>query len=250
MPNLSLIITVLLVWIGLMAIVHWVVIPLLCRGPGRTPMRGLVWYSVRVFARIVHRVRFVGREILPPDDDHGGLIVVINHTGAVDPVLVQAGCRFEIRWMMAQDMMGPALDWFWRWKDLIPVDRHARDHRSLREAIRHVKAGGALGIFPEGRIVTPPGQLWPFNPGVGLIVAKTKAPVVLVWVSGTPDTTEMTRSILTPSHARVEFLERIEFGDERDAAKITEILRERIADASGWPLNDEPPPPEVVLQGT
>jgi len=233
------------VWIGVVALGWLVVVPLLSRGPGGDPLSGILWITLRVYCRAWHQVRASGldRIRLPGDDDsHRGLIVVSNHTGAVDPLLIQNYCRFLIRWMMAADMMGTTFGWLAP-KYVLPVDRDARDSASLRQAIRYVKNGGAIGVFPEGRITIPPRELRPFLAGVGLMIAKTRAPVLLCWVHGTPDSNKLTEALATRSHARVEFLEWVEFPDERDAAAITESLRRKIADASGWPLNDEIIPP-------
>jgi 1-acyl-sn-glycerol-3-phosphate acyltransferase len=172
-----------------------------------------------------------------------GLIVVSNHTGAVDPLLIQSACRFHIRWMMASAMMGRTLDWVWRMLRIIPIERDGRDSGPTREAIRHVKAGGVLGIFPEGRIVVPPGEVRPFHAGVGLIIARTKAPVLLVWVSGTPNTNKMAASLLGSSRAKVRFMEHVEFPPKANAETITRALREAMAEVSGWPINDDPLPP-------
>jgi 1-acyl-sn-glycerol-3-phosphate acyltransferase len=210
------------------------------RGPRGEIILGILWRLVRVFCRVVHRARMNGLESLRDQQHSGPLIIVSNHTGAVDPLLIQGGCRFPIRWLMASDMMTPLLNRLWRHVTVIPVDRDGRDLVAAREAIRHVLAGGAIGIFPEGGIVVPPRQLRPFHPGVGLIVARTRAPVMLVWVSGTSEHANPTplKSILTPSHAKVEFIELMDFKGERDAAAITKALRQRIAAVSGWPLND------------
>lgn len=228
----------LLVWLG--------VIPWLKRGPRGDPLIGLLWRLLRVFVRVVHRAHLHGLREFRNQFNSGPLIVVSNHTGAIDPLLIQAGCRFHIRWLMAMDMMVPSMNWLWRMERMIPVDRTGRDTTSAREAIRHVKAGGCVGIFPEGRIAWPPHQIRPFHPGVGFIVARTQAPVMLVWVTGTPNTNVTSKSMLTPSRAHVEFIEFIDFKGEQDAQKITQALRQRLAEVSGWPLNDEPMPAKIV----
>lgn len=216
------------------------------RGPRGELLIGLVWRTLHVFCFLVHRVRSHGLESFRNQQESGPLIVVSNHTGAVDPLLIQAGCRFYIRWMMASNMMTPWMKWLWRHERVIPVDRDGRDSAAAREAIRHVQQGGAIGIYPEGHIVTPPRQIRPFHPGVGLIVARTQAPVLLIWVSGTPIMHKPTtlKSIFTPSRARVEYIDLIDFKGQRDAAAITHALRSRIAAVSGWPMNDEPMPEE------
>ena len=231
-------------WVAAAAFGWLVVVPALSRGPGNDPVFGVLWRSVGRYCRFWHRVKFEGMDVVPRSEaDHGGLIVVANHTGAIDPLLIQCACPFMIRWMMAEDMMSPSLDWLWRAYPAIPVARDGTDSKPLREAIKLVRAGGVVGIFPEGRITAPPREVRPFLPGVGLLISRTKAPVLLVWVSGTPDTNKMAESLGSRSHSRVVFLDLIEFEDKRGAASISEELRQRIADASGWPFNDEVLPP-------
>jgi 1-acyl-sn-glycerol-3-phosphate acyltransferase len=53
-------------------------------------------------------------------------------------------------------------------------------------AIRVVRNGGAVLIFPEGTR-SPDGNLQPAQPGIGMIVAKTGAPVVPIKISGSYD---------------------------------------------------------------
>jgi 1-acyl-sn-glycerol-3-phosphate acyltransferase len=232
-----------LAWIAVVSATWLVVLPWLRRGPGRDVRLGLLWRTVRLYAWFWHRLRVTGRDKLPRDDDHGGLIVVSNHTGALDPLVIQAPCRFFIRWMMASDMMGPNLDWLWEASRVIPVDRENADSRSLREAIRHVQAGGALGVFPEGRITIPPRELRPFLTGIGMIVRKTGAPVLLAWVRGTPDTNRMSESLRQRGHAGVTFIDVIDYSGERDVKAIAEDLRRRLHEVSGWPYNEQVIPP-------
>jgi 1-acyl-sn-glycerol-3-phosphate acyltransferase len=228
------------------ALLWLAVVPWLRRGPRGELLIGFFWRFLRLYVGVVHRARFHGLENLRAQVNPGPLIVVSNHTGAVDPLLIQAACRFHIRWMMASDMMVPSLNWLWKMEKLIPVARDGRDAAAAREAIRHIQTGGAVGIFPEGRIVHPPRQIRPFHAGVGLIIARTQAPVMLVWVSGTPDTTSTAGSITTPSRARVEFIEVLDFKGQRDAEVITQLIRERLARAANWPLNDHPVPPKPL----
>lgn len=226
-------------WLAIVVLYRMILMPIFCRAMGTNPTLGFIWYCVNVFSRLWHHLDVVGRDIPRDLDLKKGLIVVSNHTGAIDPMIIQSCCPFHIRWMMAQEMMLPSLDWFWKILSIIPLARDGKDTGPTRLAIRFVKEGGVLGIFPEGRIVVPPREIRPFHPGVGLIVARTKAPVLLCWISGTPDTNTMAKSLLTSSRSRVHFIELIDFKGERHAQNITRILRQRIAEVSGWPLNDE-----------
>ena len=233
----------LLAWITLTSLWRFIAQPWISRQlTGEIPVVAC-WILVRIYARLVHRTTYEGRECVPADANPGPLIVVSNHTGSVDPLLIQAGVRFRIEWMMAQEMMSPALAWLWEpIAKIIPVARDGKDLGPAREAMRRVKNGSVVGIFPEGRIVNPPEQVWPFFNGVGLMIARTKAPVLLVWVRDTPRTTSMNTALSSRSRAKVSYLGLFDFTDVRDPAAITETLRSRVAEVSGWPINDNPPP--------
>lgn len=198
------------------------------------------------YARVVHRVRFEGLEHVPRGKSlpEGGLLVVANHTAGIDPLLIQAACRFEIRWMMARDMRAPALDLFWRYARIVFVDRRMGDRDAAAEGVKHLRRGGALGVFPEGRIERPAGAVMPFMPGVGVFARRTHAPVLPVFIEGTPRAETAWGSLWRPSRSRVVFLPVVRYGkDSRMSAReVTEDLRRRIAGVAGWPLNDSPPP--------
>ncbi len=227
-------------WLAVVLLLRWAGQRYLARGPRGDAVTGLLWHVFRTYCRLMHRPRTTGLHHVPASNRPGGLVVVSNHTGPIDPLLIQVACRFEIRWMMARNMMIPQLDWLWRRYRIIPVARDGRDSGPAREAIRHVREGGVVGIFPEGGIVRPSGEIRPFHNGVGLIIARSGAPVLLAWVTDTPAETEMWKALCTPSRSRVEFVDLIAFPKECDPASITEALRQRLAEASGWPINDQP----------
>ncbi len=230
----------LIVVAGVLLVVGVVFVRWSRAGPGGDPFTGFLWIVLRVYTRLMHRRTVAGREHVPATNSTGGLVVVSNHTGPIDALVLQAACRFEIRWMMAEALMVPALDWLWKRQRMIRLARDGRDTGPLREAIRHVKAGGTIGVFPEGAIVQPRCEVRPFHEGVGLIISRTRAPVLLVWISGTPESPHMSVALKTRSRSRVVFLDRIEFDESVDTATITRTLRERITEASGWPINDDP----------
>ena len=227
-------------WLALVLLFRWVSVRWLTDGPRGEPVTGLMWRVLQAYCRLMHRPTYVGLGHVPEGNRPGGLVVVSNHTGPIDPLLIQSACRFEIRWMMAENMMVTQFESFWRRQRIIAVARDGRDSGPAREAIRHVKGGGVIGIFPEGGIAIPPDEIRPFHNGVGLIISRTKAPVLLVWVTGTPEAKDMPGALGSPSRSRIEFVDLLDFSGERDPAAIAQTLRKCLADASGWPLNDEP----------
>ncbi|TVQ76345.1 MAG: 1-acyl-sn-glycerol-3-phosphate acyltransferase [Phycisphaeraceae bacterium] len=230
----------------------WLRFALLVRDFQRLSLRGgdvetgaWVW-MFRVYARLMQRMRVEGSEHVPTLDSLAGraLVVVPNHTAGVDPVLVQAaiGAAFETRWMMAEDMRAPGLQWLWDYGRVIFVDRSARDTRAMREALRHLKDGGVLGVFPEGHIERPPRQILPFKGGIGMLVSRTKALVLPAVIEGTPQCDPAWASLWRFGRARVRFLPLIDYQERGvPAAEISEDLRGVFVEATGWPVNDRLP---------
>lgn len=205
--------------------------------PAGTIEAGIVWRLFKIYVRVVHRLKVEGLEHVPHSMHPGPLVVVANHTAGVDPILIQAVVRFEVRWMMATDMQAPELDWVWEIGKVIGV-RGEGDAGAAREAIRHVKSGGVLGIFPEGRLERPARQLRPFVPGVGLVVKRTGAPVLIAIVDGTPQVDPAWASLWRFSRARLRFLPMVRYeGTALSAGEIAEDLQQRFEAATGWPVN-------------
>ena len=163
--------------------------------------------------------------------------MVANHASGVDPVLVQAGVRRFIRWMMWAEMMEPAMDPIWRIGRIFPVSYGAQDSTIVRQAVRWVKDGNLLGVFAEGAIARPAGELRPFQPGVGLIARLTKAPVLLLHVDGAPYTPTAFSSAIKPSRATVRLVGIFDLSKEKDPQAAVDLLRNALAEQSGWPLS-------------
>jgi 1-acyl-sn-glycerol-3-phosphate acyltransferase len=234
-------------WVLLVSFVHVVVLPRLSQ-PAGDPFVGLLWRFLRIAARVVHRLKITGLEHLPDSDRPGPMVVVCNHTGSIDPLLVSSICPFMIRWMMGDDLMWERMNPLWDKLQLIRVDRTGKRKDSIRTALRTLRNNGVIGIFPEGRITLPRGEIRPFFDGVGGLIARGKASTLLVWIEGTPETDHVLPSLLGRSHATVHFIEHIPYDGERDSHVIAERLREKLVEASGWKRNHETLP--LVLPET
>lgn len=209
-------------------------------------LSGLALLGIRGYARLVHGLRVGGRENIPSRDEEGPLIVVSNHTAGVDPLLIQAACGFEIRWLMAEDMRLPALEAFWEWGGVIFVDRENRSTAPVRRAIAHLRSGGVLGLFPEAHIERPPRVLLPFHAGIGAFVKQTGARVLPVIIEGTPTGTRTAwSSLYRPSRSRLRMMPVIEYPRrEMTPAQIAEDLHDRYVEWTGWPTGPAPKEPE------
>ncbi|MCH2136297.1 MAG: 1-acyl-sn-glycerol-3-phosphate acyltransferase [Phycisphaerales bacterium] len=233
--------------LGVITLWRAVALRLLRRLYGSDTSLGFVRLCSDIWCRLAHRVSVEGRSHLQqaegcPDGNEEGVLIVANHTGAIDPFLIQVPGRRLIHWMMASDMMLPLLDDLWELVRVVPVNRTKPDASSLRRAMRLLRDGEVVGLFPEGRITRPPGTIRPFQEGVGLLATRCGATVLPVLVSGTPDTDSTPGSMLGPSRSHVRFLAPMQFDKRTSPQEAAEEIRRVMAEAAGWALCDTPMP--------
>lgn len=95
------------------------------------------------------KVEYIGLENVPAE---GGFIVASNHQHALDPVIVSAGIKNrQLHYMGKKELFDNKLVGSLLKKvNGFPVARGAGDAKALEYAVRLVKEGNVLGIFPEG----------------------------------------------------------------------------------------------------
>lgn len=142
----------------------------------------LLGYSLsKAIAKTFFSYRVVGAENMIED---GPTIIAANHCSFFDPPLAGIASRRAIHFLARKSLldwpvMGRLMpDW-----NVIPVDPKNAERSALMGIIRVIRAGGAALVFPEGTR-SRDGQPQAARPGVGMIVAKTGAPVVPVRIFG------------------------------------------------------------------
>lgn len=111
----------------------------------------IIIFLAWVVWHIAFRIKVIGRENLIKDR---GFVLAPNHISAIDPVFV-AVARFTGPRMIIlgkEELFGKNwfFDWFFRQVNVRPVQRGKGDTTVVDEAIREVKNGRGLLIFPEG----------------------------------------------------------------------------------------------------
>ena len=124
--------------------------------------------------RVVHPERMI---------DEGPAILAMNHQSYLDPPMAGITCERELytlaRNTLFKGIMGKILPQI----NVLPIDPKGGDSSALKLTVRVLKEGHATLIFPEGTR-SRDGSLQPAQPGIGLIVAKTLAPVVPMRIFG------------------------------------------------------------------
>ncbi|HEY4283159.1 MAG TPA: lysophospholipid acyltransferase family protein, partial [Chthoniobacterales bacterium] len=139
------------------------------------------YHLSRILAKWLFRFRIVHRERMLQS---GPVILAMNHQSYLDPPLAGNASDRAIYFMAKRSLMDvPVLRWLLPKLNVIPVDQEAIDRSALKAMIRILKAGEGALIFPEGSRSLD-GNLLPGLPGLGLIIAKTLAPVVPMRIFG------------------------------------------------------------------
>lgn len=233
-------------WAVLALLIRWIERASL-RAPEDTLLCGAIVRSMQVLARWVHglRVEGLGAALAAMDEARRSgrpVVIVANHTAFIDPLLIQSVLPFEVRWIMGEDMASAEHRAFWEYTRVILVDRRVNESAPLREAIKHLKGGGVIGIFPEGFIERPPRVIYPFKEGVGLVISRSGALVQPVVIDGTPQVEPGRRALWTPSRSVLRFLPALDFTKEKaGAGRIAEELRRVFVGATGWATSDLTP---------
>lgn len=182
----------------------------------------------KLVSRVWHHTVVLKRHPLPA---HGSAILVCNHTSALDPLLIQSVCDRVVVWMMAKEYYDiKAMTWVFRAIDAIPVDRFGRDTASVRAALRHLKDGRILGVFPEGRI-EPTRELMPFQTGVALMAIRTGVPVYPAFLDGSQRNKSMLGAFLWPNRATLAFGPPVEFDRSNTSRENLEVATQQIKSA-------------------
>lgn len=141
----------------------------------------LGYHLSRILAKIFFRFRILHRERMIQT---GPVILASNHQSYFDPPLAGNASDRAIYFLARRSLLNvPVLGWLLPKLNVIPVDQEGVDRSALKGIIRVLKRGECALLFPEGSR-TVDGKLQPAQPGVGLIIARTMAPVVPMRIFG------------------------------------------------------------------
>jgi 1-acyl-sn-glycerol-3-phosphate acyltransferase len=144
-------------------------------------LRFLAWLLVHVVYRL-------DKQNLDRIPETGPALLISNHVGFADAIVIAAACRRPIRFIMESSIFEiPVLSAIFGGMKAIPVapakERPEVYERAFDTVARELRAGHLVCIFPEGRL-TADGEIAPFRPGMLRILKETPVPVVPMALSG------------------------------------------------------------------
>ncbi|MCX5656956.1 MAG: lysophospholipid acyltransferase family protein [Candidatus Omnitrophica bacterium] len=135
-----------------------------------------------LFFKICFRYKVCDRENLP---NEGAYIIASNHVSLLDPVAVGLLVRRRVSFVAREDLFRNKIFGFiLRQIGVIPLHRNRQDIKAIREALRRIREGGVLAIFPEGTR-SRDGSIGNFLSGIEVLARAAQAKVVPVYLKDT-----------------------------------------------------------------
>lgn len=200
----------------------------------------MLWYGIRLavhavlrlWLKVWHRYRVVGREHLPIGEP---FVMVANHASHLDALCLLSALPLK---SIQKTYPAAAKDYFFTTMpkvafsaivvNAMPFDRKENPRESI-DLCRELLAtpGHALILFPEGtRSAT--GAMAPFKPGIGYLTAGTKVPVVPCYLDGAFRAWPKGAWLPRPYRLTLRIGEPLTFAGESNPKAVAATLEEKV----------------------
>ena len=178
----------------------------------------ILWTIIWPFFSLCHPCRAIGKENLP----EGGALFCANHSCLNDPVCLRPMAKSEF-------MNIPVLGWLLKKAGVFAVDRGKSDVTAIKTAIKYLKSGEKVLLFPEGtRVkggVDKYGHESEAKSGAAMLAVRTGVPIVPVYIPEKKNWFRFTNIVIgEPYYPQVESKK----GTAEEYQVIAEDLMERI----------------------
>ena len=150
--------------------------------------RRLHWFSRAwswlIMKTILSPVKVTGLEKIDTSKPH---VYAANHASAMDIPVLYVYLPFQFRIVFKKELLAyPVVGWQLRRSGQVCIDQQKPTNSiaAIRSAVKSLKAGMPLVIFPEGGR-TPDGEIKPFLPGAFFLALKAQVDIVPVALIGT-----------------------------------------------------------------
>lgn len=136
---------------------------------------------MRPLFKLFYSPKIIGADKIPCDSP---IVIAGNHKHVYDQCLTIMATKRVIHYMAKKEYFEGKLAPFFRLVGCIPVDRSRKDFSSAKSAMKVLKDGGAIGIFPEGTRNKTDEFLLRFKTGAVSMAKKSDAYIVPFGLTG------------------------------------------------------------------
>ncbi len=114
----------------------------------------------------------------------GAAIIAPNHSSYYDPPIIGASIKEKVYYIAKTSLFRFSFfGWFLKQLNASPISEDAESFQALKVAIKILKNGRKLVVFPEGERSWDD-SLLEIKPGFALLALKAQVPIVPVYISG------------------------------------------------------------------
>lgn len=136
-------------------------------------------FLAKIVLKSFFKFKIHGIENIP---DNGRLIICSNHINLLDPPVLGVAINRQISFMAKKELFkNKLLSFIVSRLGAFPVNREGNDIRAIKNALKVLKNGNVLGIFPEGTRVKD-FDLDNAKAGVAMIAIKSKTPIIPILI--------------------------------------------------------------------
>jgi 1-acyl-sn-glycerol-3-phosphate acyltransferase len=149
-------------------------------------------WSWMILKTIFSPVEVIGRENIPSEP----AVYAANHSSAIDIPLVYTNLPMQFRIMAKIELFRyPFMGWHLTRSGQIPIDEKELNLAGVKKAVRTLKDGMSLMVFPEGGR-TPDGEVKKFHSGAFFMAIKAGVPVVPMAIVGAYEVLKMNTYVI------------------------------------------------------
>ena len=196
----------------------------------------MLYFILRLFTillfKILFRIKVKGEENIP---ESGSFLIASNHISFLDPVAIGAASPRPLNFMARDDLFSNRIfGWLLRNVNVFPVKREDReDISAIREALKRLRKGKGLVIFPEGGRGESD-RLREGKIGVALLAYRSGAPIVPAFIKGSDKALPRDAKFIRLEPISVTFGKSINIGElglKGDKKQAYREITERVMDA-------------------
>lgn len=192
----------------------------------------ILFVIARVYVPALWHVRANRRCPFPGDS---AAIIIANHRSPADPVILWYNSHLGnpkkkkrcISFLMAREYyeLPGLVGWISRSMKSIPVDRNGKDVAPVRDALRRLKQGDLIGVFPEGGIQEGR-PIVHANSGIAFLALRSRVPVYPVYINNSPGGKSMVEPFYSFSKTSLVYGDPIDLSAYYDLRASKDVLEE------------------------
>jgi len=183
-------------------------------------------WSRMILATVFSPVEVIGRENIPAEP----AVYAANHSSALDIPLVYTNLPMQFRIMAKIELFRyPFMGWHLTRSGQIPIDEKELNLAGVKKAIKTLKSGMSLMVFPEGGR-TNDGEIKKFMSGAFYMAIKAGVPVVPMAIVGAFEALPMNTFVIHPGKMQLVIGKPIATSgySTREMEKLTEKVKAAI----------------------